>query len=102
MNNYFIVISLNFYLMLNIMSSELHKYIEETIEKKGDLFNAEVLDFPKDKKIKLSKNFKLEKKNHWNINDSSNSDQQKAITGICLMFGFLLIMGLFANLNFLI
>ena len=44
------------------MSSELHKYIEETIEKKGDLFNAEVLDFPKDKKIKLSKNFKLEKK----------------------------------------
>ena len=34
MNNYFIVISLNFYLILNIMSSELHKYIEDAIEKK--------------------------------------------------------------------
>ena len=51
------------------MSSELHKYIEDAIEKKENLFNAEVLDFPKDKKIKLSKNFKLKKNNHWNIND---------------------------------
>ena len=102
MNNYFIVISLNFYLILNIMSSELHKYIEDAIEKKEDLFNAEVLSFPKDKKIKLSKNFKLKKNSHWDIYDSSNNDQQKAITGICLIFGFLLIMGLFANLNFLI
>ncbi len=102
MSNYFIVIFLNFYLILNIMSSELHKYIEDAIEKKENLFNAEVLSFPKDKKIKLSKNFKLKKNSHWDINDSSNNDQQKAITGICLMFGFLLIMGLFANLNFLI
>ena len=84
------------------MSSELHKYIENAIEKKENLFNAEVLDFPKDKKIKNSKNFDLKKNNHWNIGDSSNSDQQKAITGICLMFGFLLVMGLFANLTFLI
>ena len=60
------------------------------LKKKEDLFNAEVLDFPKDKKIKLSKNFKLKKNSHWDINDSSNSDQQKAITGICLMFGFYL------------
>ena len=84
------------------MSSELHKYIEEAIEKKKNLFNAKVLDFPKDKKIKLSKNFELKEKNYWNINDSSNSDQQKAITGICLMLGFLLVIGLFANLTFLI
>jgi len=102
MSNYFIVIFLNFYLILNIMSSELHKYIEDAIEKKENLFNAEVLSFPKDKKIKLSKNFKLKKNSYWDISDTSNSDQQKAITGICLMFGFLLIMGLFANLNFLI
>ena len=102
MNNYFIVISLNFYLIKKNMSSELHKYIENAIEKKENLFNAEVLSFPKDKKIKLSKNFKLEKNSHWDISDTSNSDQQKAITGICLMFGFLLVMGLFANLNFLI
>ena len=84
------------------MSSELHKYIENAIEKKENLFNAEVLDFPKDKKNKLSKNFELKNKNHWNISDNSNSDQQKAITGICLMFGFLLVMGLIANLTFLI
>ena len=32
------------------MSSELHKYIENAIDKKRDLFNAEVLDFPNDKK----------------------------------------------------
>ena len=82
------------------MSSELHKYIENAIEKKKNLFNAEVLDFTKDKKIKLSKNFELKNKNHWNINDSSNSDQHKAVTGICLMFGFLFALGLFANLNF--
>ena len=84
------------------MSSELHKYIENAIEKKEKLFNAELLSFPKDKKMKLSKNFKLEKNNHWKISDNSNSDQQKAITGICLMFGFLLVMGLFANLTLLI
>ena len=82
------------------MSSELHKYIENAIEEKQNLFNAEVLDFPKDKKIKYSKNFDLKKNNHWNISDSSNNDQQKAITGICLMFGFLLVTGLFANLTF--
>ena len=43
------------------MSSELHKYIENAIEEKQNLFNAEVLDFPKDKKIKYSKNFDLKK-----------------------------------------
>ena len=32
------------------MSTELHKYIENAIEKKTNLFNAEVLDFPVDKK----------------------------------------------------
>ena len=83
------------------MSRELHKYIENAIEKKENLFNAEVLDFPKDKKIKISKNFGLEDKNHWNIKDDSNSDQLKAVTGICLLFSFLLIMGILANLNFI-
>jgi len=61
--------------------------------------NAEVLEFPKDKKIKVSKNFELNHNNYWKIDDNSNDDQLKAITGICLMFGFLLVMGLFANLN---
>ena len=81
------------------MSSELHKYIEDAVEKKASLFDAEVLEFPKDKGIKASKNFELNHNNYWKIDDSSNYDQLKAITGICLMFGFLLVMGIFANLN---
>tara|TARA_B100000575_G_scaffold228393_1_gene189203 strand:- start:490 stop:741 length:252 start_codon:yes stop_codon:yes gene_type:complete len=81
------------------MSSELHKYIEDAVKKKNSLFDAEVLDFPKDNKIKVSKNFELNDNNYWKINDSANDDQLKAITGICLMFGFLLVMGLLANLN---
>jgi len=84
------------------MSSELHKYIENAIEKKEALFNAEVLNFPKEKKIDTPKNFKSENRNHWDISDNSNSDQKKAITGICLMFGIFLVMGIFANLTFLI
>ena len=81
------------------MSSELHKYIEDAVKKKASLFDTEVLEFPKDKKIKVSKNFELNHNNYWKIDDSSNNDQLKAITGICLMFGFLLVMGIFANLN---
>ena len=81
------------------MSSELHKYIEDAVEKKASLFDAEVLEFPKDKEIKVSKNFELNHNNYWKIDDSSNYDQFKAITGICLIFGFLLVMGIFANLN---
>ena len=80
------------------MSTELHKYIENAIEKKTNLFNAEVLDFPADKKKKL-KNSKLDIKNYWNINEQTNNDQLKAVTGICFMLGFLLVMGLFANLT---
>ena len=81
------------------MSSELHKYIEDAVKKKASLFDAEVLEIPKDKEIKVSKNFELNHNNYWKIDDSSNDDQLKAITGICLMFGFLLVMGIFANLN---
>ena len=81
------------------MSSELHKYIEDAVKKKASLFEAEVLEFPKDNKIKVSKNFELNDNNYWKIEDSANDDQLKAITGICLMFGFLLVMGLLANLN---
>tara|TARA_B100000161_G_scaffold262000_1_gene231155 strand:- start:98 stop:349 length:252 start_codon:yes stop_codon:yes gene_type:complete len=81
------------------MSSELHKYIETAIEKKSNLINAKVLNFPQDKKIKNSKSFNPIRKNHWRINDISNDDQFRAVTGICLIFGFLLVMGLIANLT---
>ena len=79
------------------MSSEIHKYIETAIDKKK-LFDADVLDFPVNKK-ELVKNFELDKKKYWKINDSSNNDQLKAVKGICLVFGFLLTMGLLANLT---
>ena len=41
------------------MSSELHKYIETSIEKREKILNAEVLNFPKEKKINKSQSFKL-------------------------------------------
>ena len=80
------------------MSSEIHKYIETAVDKKTNLFDAEVLDFPVNKK-ELIKNLESDKKNYWKINDSSNNDQLKAVTGICLVFSFLLTMGLLANLT---
>ena len=80
------------------MSSEIHKYIETAVDKKTNLFDAEVLDFPVNKK-ELIKNFESDKKNYWKINDSSNNDQLKAVTGICLVFSFLLTIGLLANLT---
>ena len=81
------------------MSSELHKYIETAIEKKQNLFNADVLSFPKNKKINNYQNLSFNNKTHWNINDNTNNDQLKAVTGICFMLGVLLLIGLFSNLN---
>ncbi len=82
------------------MSSELHKYIETAVEKKKNLFNAEVIDFtPNDKKRNISKKLKSDSKNYWKINDNSNKDQLKAVTGICFMIGVLFILGLFANIT---
>ena len=81
------------------MSSELHKYIETALEKKQNLFNADVLNFPKNKKIENSQNLSFNNKTHWNINDNANNDQLKAVTGICFMLSVLLLVGLFSNLN---
>ena len=81
--------------LLKTMSSEIHKYIETAIEKN---LNAEVINFPQEKKIKEITN--LDKSNYyvWKINDKSNDDQLKAVTGICLMLGALIVMGLYSNL----
>ena len=81
------------------MSSELHNYIKNAINKKQNLYNAEVLDFPNNKKIDNSKNLKLKINEHWNINDSANNDQLKAVTGICFTLGILILIGLFVNLT---
>ena len=80
------------------MSSELHKYIETAIDKRQKILNAEVLNFPSEKRLNETKNFTIDTYNFWKINDESNGDQLKAVTGICLMFGALIVMGLYSNL----
>ena len=81
------------------MSSEVHKHIEEALEKNQNLFDAEVINFPNEKKIdKLnvigSKNY-----SYWKISDKANADQLKAIIGVCFMFGTLNLMALYSNLT---
>ena len=79
------------------MSSEVHKYIEDRLEKNANLFNAEVINFPNDAKmdgVKISK-AKIDK--FWKINDTANNDQLSAVVGICFMFGALILMGLYSN-----
>ena len=80
------------------MSSELHKHIQERIIKNKSLFNAKVLNFPKDKNLNSATKLKIVNDNLWNINDKSNEDQLRAVIGVCFMFGALILMGLYANL----
>ena len=80
------------------MSSEVHKYIEDRLEKNANLFDAEVINFPKEKNLKNIEVKKLEGQNVWKINDETNDDQLKAVTGICFMLGALIVMGLYSNL----
>ena len=79
------------------MSLKVQNYIKKSSEKKQNLFNAEVISFPNDKRLNISKDFKLNTLNYWKISDKSNEDQLKAITGICFMFGTLILMGLYSN-----
>jgi len=85
------------------MSSEIHKHIEESLEKNKNLFNAELINFPKENKIKFKKNLTLDDTKTWKLYDKSNADedgdQLKAVIGICLMFSALILMGLYSNLN---
>ena len=77
------------------MSSEIHKYIETSLEEKQNLFNAQVITFPNDKKLG---NLKIKKENYWMITDKSNDDQLRAVIGICFMIGALTLIGLYSNL----
>ena len=80
------------------MSSEIHKYIETSLEKKQNLFNSSVINFPSDKKLNKNDIFNIDTGNFWNIGDETNKDQLKAVTGICFMLGVLTIIGLYSNL----
>ena len=79
------------------MSSEVHKYIEDRLEKNANLFNAEVINFPNDVKVDSVKISKAKIDKFWKINDTSNNDQLSAVVGICFMFGSLILMGLYSN-----
>jgi len=80
------------------MSSEIHKHIEKALDKKENLFNARVINFPNEVKINNSNNSKSKDSNFWRISDKSNSDQLKAVIGICFMFGTLNVMALYSAL----
>ena len=80
------------------MSTEIHKYIETSLEKKENLFNSSIINFPSDKKLNKNNIFKINTGNFWNIGDETNKDQLKAITGICFMLGVLTVIGLYSNL----
>ena len=80
------------------MSSEVHKYIEKALDKNQNLFDAKVINFPKDKKIDNTKDFKIRAEEFWSISDESNDDQRKAVMGFCFMIGVLIITGLYSNL----
>ena len=80
------------------MSSEVHKYIEDRLEKNKNLFNAEVINFPNDNKVSDSETSDIGIDNFWKINDKSNDDQLKAVVGICFMIGALIVMGLYSSL----
>ncbi len=80
------------------MSSEIHKYIETSIEKKQNLFRAEVISFPNEKNNNKFESLEINSSSFWKITDESNEDQLRAITGVCSMFGVLILLGLYSNL----
>ena len=80
------------------MSSEVHKYIEEALEKNQNLFDAEVINFPKDNKIQKVDALKTDASYFWKIQDENNNDQFKAVVGLCSMFGALIVIGSYSIL----
>ena len=79
------------------MSSEIHKYIETAIDRKKNLLNAEIIDFPNDYEKNNKRNLVLNSNTFWKITDKSNNDQLKAVTGICFILAILTIAGLYSN-----
>ena len=78
------------------MSSEIHKYIETAIDRKKNLLNAEIIDFPSDYEKNNKKNLVLNSNTFWKITDKSNNDQLKAVNGICFILVTLTIAGLYS------
>ena len=78
------------------MSSEIHKYIENAIDNKKNLLNAEIIDFPNDYEKNGKKNLVSSSSTFWKITDKSNNDQLKAVNGICFILATLTIAGLYS------
>ena len=78
------------------MSKELYKYIEPSNLNQKNLLQAEVIDFPNEKKIKKSEDITNKTYDSWNINDVANNDQLKAVTGIGFMLITLIILGIYS------
>ena len=74
------------------MSSEVHKYIETALNSKKNLFEAEVIDFPNNKKLENFRTWQLYNKS--DIKD--DGDQLKAVTGVCFTLSILTILGLYS------
>ena len=75
------------------MSSEVQKYIEIALEKKKNLFKAEVINFPNNKRLNDLSVWQL-----YNKSDlKEDGDQLKAVIGICFTFLILTILGLYSN-----
>ena len=79
------------------MSSEVHKHIKKRIAESESLFNAEVINFPGEKKLDNQESLKIVKDRVWRISDKSNDDQLRAVIGVCFMFGVLIVIGLYSN-----
>ena len=74
------------------MSSEVHKYIEIALKSKKNLFEAEVIDFPNNKKLENFSTWQLYNKSDM----KDDGDQLKAVTGVCFIFSILTILGLYS------
>ncbi len=83
------------------MSSEIHKYIETSLDKKN-LINADVIKFPQESKSNISNDLDINKFGYWKLYDKSyekeDGDQLKAVVGICFMFTVLILLGLYSSL----
>ena len=74
------------------MSSEVQKYIETALEKKKNLFEADVVNFPNNKKLNDLNSWQLYNK----LDLKEDGDQLKAVAGICFIFSTLILLGLYS------
>ncbi len=83
------------------MSSEIQKYNNAEELDKKKIFNADVIDFPKDKKTNYFNNFEIESDYNWKLYDEHNGDDDQlgAVVAICFMFITLFLIGLVSSLT---